>query len=206
MLTPTEATSGRAPAASQRPVPAPRHTSHRRGSRITRQTRVHANSPVRSSPRLWPPGWNGPPLGSPPGLRTPPTKSRTTHARVGTGHRARTWNYTLNSFVNLQSGSSLVVCDIGSHVANAVVGSGPSRSRKHLAVRHYVLLLSVSLRSFSRSQARCGRQPASRGTVPAAAQCTSVGDRLHAKAPARDATQWLLRGTSLLGRPGWRSC
>jgi hypothetical protein len=27
------------------------------------------------------------------GLRTPPTQSRTTHAEVGTGHRARTWNY-----------------------------------------------------------------------------------------------------------------
>ncbi len=59
-------------------------------------TRVHAIRPVRSSPRLWPPGWNEPPLGFPPGLRTPPTRSRTTHAEVGTGHRARTWNYTLN--------------------------------------------------------------------------------------------------------------
>ena len=84
-------------------VPAPRHTSHRRGSRLTRQTRVHKCSPVRSSPRLWPPGWNGPPLGSPPGLRTPPTRSRTTHARVGTGHRARTWDYTLNSHSSISN-------------------------------------------------------------------------------------------------------
>ena len=65
--------------------------------RITRQSEGSRNSPVRSSPRLWPPGWNGPPLDLNPGLRTPPTKSQTTHARVGTGHRARTWNYTLNS-------------------------------------------------------------------------------------------------------------
>jgi hypothetical protein len=69
-------------------------------------------------PRLWPPGWNGPPLGSHPGLRTPPTRSRTTHARAGTGHRARTWNYSLNSSsVDLQSGSSLVTCDLVSQVA-----------------------------------------------------------------------------------------
>src|SRR5947209_5580730 len=35
VLTPTEATTVRAPAASQRPVPAPRHTSHRQGSCLT---------------------------------------------------------------------------------------------------------------------------------------------------------------------------
>jgi hypothetical protein len=39
VLTPTEATTGRAPAASQRPVPAPRRTSHRQGSRLTRHQR-----------------------------------------------------------------------------------------------------------------------------------------------------------------------
>jgi hypothetical protein len=79
-------------------------------------------------PRLWPPGWNGPPLGSP-GLRTPPTKSRTTHARAGTGHRARTWNYTLNSSsVDLQSDSSLVTRDLVSQVA--LRKRGPRRLRK----------------------------------------------------------------------------
>jgi hypothetical protein len=52
VLTPTEATSGRAPAASQRPVPAPRHTSHRRGSRLMRHTTVHTKfaRPVFPSP------------------------------------------------------------------------------------------------------------------------------------------------------------
>jgi hypothetical protein len=49
-----------------------------------------SNSPVRASPRLPPPGWNGPRLGLFPELRTPPTRRRTTHVRVGTGHRART--------------------------------------------------------------------------------------------------------------------
>ena len=103
VLTPTEATTGRAPAASQRPVPAPRHTSHRQGSRLTRQTRVHAMfaRPVFPSPvaaRM-----EQAALGLYPGLRTPPTKSRTTHARVGTGHRARTWNYTLNSHQSISN-------------------------------------------------------------------------------------------------------
>ena len=54
-------------------------------------------------PSLWPPGWNGPPLGQHPGLRTPPTKSQTTHAEEGTGHRARTWNYPLNSHLSISN-------------------------------------------------------------------------------------------------------
>ncbi len=55
-------------------------------------------------------------------LRTPPTRSRTTHAEVGTGHRARAWNYTLNfTSVDLQSGSSLNTCELVSHVAVAIV-------------------------------------------------------------------------------------
>ena len=102
VLTPTEATTGRRLplhcGQSLHPAVLPID-----GACLTRQTRFHANSPVRSSPRLWPPGWNGPPLGSPPGLRTPPTKSRTTHARVGTGHRARTWDYTLNSHQSISN-------------------------------------------------------------------------------------------------------
>ena len=98
VLIPTEATSRPAPAASLRLVPFPRQPSHRRGCCLTRHLpRVHTCSPVRSSPRLWPPGWNRAPLDLNPGLRTPPTRSRTTHAEVETGHRARTWNYTLNS-------------------------------------------------------------------------------------------------------------
>ncbi len=103
VLTPTEATSGRAPAASQRPVPAPRHTSHRRGSRLTRHQRGFTQfaRPVFPSPvaaRM-----ERAALGLSPGLRTPPTRSRTTHARVGTGHRARTWNYTLNSHSSISN-------------------------------------------------------------------------------------------------------
>jgi hypothetical protein len=86
--------------------------------RITRhQPRVHTCSPVRSSPACGRPDGTGRPWAFP-GLRTPPAKSRTTHARAGTGHRARTWNYTLNSSsVDLQSDSSLVTCDLVSQVA-----------------------------------------------------------------------------------------
>ena len=94
---------GRAPAASQRPVPAPRHTSHRRGSRLTRHQRGFTQfaRPVFPSPvaaRM-----ERAALGLYPGLRTPPTRSRTTHAEVGTGHRARTWNYTLNSHQSISN-------------------------------------------------------------------------------------------------------
>jgi hypothetical protein len=74
-----------------------------RGSALRGINEGSSNSPVRSSPRLRPPGWNGPPLGLSPELRTPPTKSRTTHVEVGTGHRARTWNYTLNSHQSISN-------------------------------------------------------------------------------------------------------
>jgi hypothetical protein len=88
-----------------------------RGSALRGINESSSNSPVRSSPHPRPPGWNGQPLRHSPGLRTPPTKSRTTHARMGTRHRARTWNYTLNitSRLILQSCSSLTTRDLASH-------------------------------------------------------------------------------------------
>ena len=44
--------------------PCPPPPSHHAGVRFTRhQPRVHTCSPVRSSPRLWPPGWNEQALG-----------------------------------------------------------------------------------------------------------------------------------------------
>ena len=72
--------------------------------------------PVRSSPRPRPPGWNGPPLGFPPSFapRRPGAGRRT--SRAGTGHRARTWNYTLNiTSADPPIGSSLITCDLASH-------------------------------------------------------------------------------------------
>ena len=42
-------------------------------------------------------------LGLSPELRTPPTRSRTTHVGAGTGHRARTWNNALRHRPSLQS-------------------------------------------------------------------------------------------------------
>ena len=98
VLTPTEATHRPAPAASQRPVPAPRHTIPSTGFSLNEASTEGSHKfarPVFPSPvaaRM-----ERAALGLSPGLRTPPTKSRTTHAGVGTGHRARTWNYALNS-------------------------------------------------------------------------------------------------------------
>ena len=51
--------------------PAP--TFHLRGFTSRGINEGSRNSPVRSSPRLWPPGWNEQPLGLSPELRTPPT-------------------------------------------------------------------------------------------------------------------------------------
>ena len=103
VLTPTEATTGRAPAASQRPVPAPRQTSHRQGSRLTRHQRGFKQfaRPVFPSPvaaRM-----ERAALGLEPWASHPADQEPTTHARVGTGHRARTWNYTLNSHQSISN-------------------------------------------------------------------------------------------------------
>ena len=118
VLIPTRGDYRPAPAASQRPVPAPRHTSHRQGPRLTRHQRGFKPfaRPVFPSPvaaRM-----ERAALGLPPGLRTPPTKSRTTHARVG--DRPSSTDLGLHAqltSVDLQSGSPLNTCDIASHVA-----------------------------------------------------------------------------------------
>jgi hypothetical protein len=96
----------------------PAGSSHRRGSCLTRHLpRVHTCSPVRSSPCLWPPGWNGPPLGFPPSFA--PRRPGADDARRG-GDRPSSTDLELLAqltSVDLQSGSSLVACDLASHVA-----------------------------------------------------------------------------------------
>ena len=81
-----------APAASQRPVPKPRHI-HRtmRGSpsRGINRGLLTFTRPVFPSPA--PPGWNRRRFGFPPSFAPRRHQQRT--SRVGTGHRARTWNY-----------------------------------------------------------------------------------------------------------------
>jgi hypothetical protein len=62
-----------------------------------------SNSPVRSSPHLRPLGWNEQPLGLFPGLRTPPAKSRTTHAKEGTGHQSTDPELPLNSHPSISN-------------------------------------------------------------------------------------------------------
>lgn len=87
MLTPAEGRAQPAPAALPRLVLQPRSGIPSRGAMLYEaSTRVQAIHPSGHSPRLQPPGWNRPPLGLSPELRTPPTKSRTTHVGAGTGH------------------------------------------------------------------------------------------------------------------------
>ena len=67
----------------------------------------------------------------------PADQEPTTHAEVETGHRARTWNYSLNITFGLilQSCSSLTTCDLASHIdlqhsrsgEGAIVGPRPRR-------------------------------------------------------------------------------
>ena len=114
---PTDGDSRPAPAASQRPVLAPSHASHRPGSRLTRHQRGFKQfaRPVVPTPvaaRV-----ERAALGLLPRASHSADRSRTTHAEVGTGHRTRTWNYrSTHISVELQSGRSLNTCDLASHV------------------------------------------------------------------------------------------
>ena len=105
-----------APAASQRPVPAPRYLHPIRGALFTRHQRGSRNSPVRPSPRLWPPGWNGQPLGFPPSFAP---------RRPGAGRRTSGWGQAMSTGLELRSTrhqstsnprSSLVACDLASQL------------------------------------------------------------------------------------------
>ena len=62
-----------------------------------------SNSPVRSSPHPPPPGWNEQPLRLSPELRTPPTKSQTTHVGVGTGQLSTDLEQRSTTSADLQS-------------------------------------------------------------------------------------------------------
>ncbi len=68
-------------------------------------------------PRLWPPGWNGPPLGIP--RASHPADQEPDNARQGRDRPSSTDLELLAQLtsVDLQSGSSLVACDLASHVA-----------------------------------------------------------------------------------------
>jgi hypothetical protein len=83
-----------APAASQRPVPKPRHDIPSCGALLHEaSTRVHAIRPsalpLACSARM-----ERAPLGFPSSFA--PRRYRRRTSRAGTGHGARTWNYTLN--------------------------------------------------------------------------------------------------------------
>ena len=78
---------GRCPAGACRsPTASPSHpapTSHPQGSALRGINEGSSNSPVRASPRLWPPRWNGSPLGFPPGFA--PRRPGADDARRGGG-------------------------------------------------------------------------------------------------------------------------
>ena len=90
-----------------------------RGSALRGINQGSSTSPVRSSPHPRPPGWNGPPLRLSPELRTPPTKSRTTHVGAGTGHRARTSNDAHDISRTSNLACLLNACDLVSQVPEA---------------------------------------------------------------------------------------
>jgi hypothetical protein len=135
VLIPTDGDCRPAPAASQRPVPAPDRTSHLPGSRLTRHQRGFKPFARPVFPSLWPPGWNGPPLDSSLGLRTPPTRSRRRTPRWGQAIEHGPGTTAQLTSVDLQSGSSLNTCDLASHVAEAIAGETPRNPWKRSSTR-----------------------------------------------------------------------
>jgi hypothetical protein len=122
VLTPTQATTGRASAASQRPVPAPRRTSHRQGSRLTRHQRGFKQFARPVFPSSVAARMERAALGLEP-RASHPADQEPDSARRG-GDRSSSTDLELHAqltSVDLQSGSSLNACDLGSHVAKAIV-------------------------------------------------------------------------------------
>ena len=76
-------------------------------------------------PRLWPPGWNRPPLGFP--RASHPADQEPDSARQGRDRPSSTDLELLAQLtsVDLQSGSSLNACDLASHVAKHSFAAGP---------------------------------------------------------------------------------
>ncbi len=121
MLIPTGRRARPAPAASQRPVlTSPPPAIRRQGPLNEASTRVQAMQPS-GLPLAWRPRTE---RGTPwafPRASHPADQEPTTHVEVGTGHRTRTWNYTLNiTSVDPPIVRSLTMCDLASHRLKAV--------------------------------------------------------------------------------------
>jgi hypothetical protein len=93
----------------------PPHFPSTRFSPHEASTRVHAIHPSGLPLACGRPDGTGRPWAFPRASH-PADQEPTTHAEVGTGHRARTWNYTLNiTLVDPPIGSSLTTRDLASH-------------------------------------------------------------------------------------------
>ena len=149
--------------------PAP--ASHLRGSLYEASTRVHAIDPSGLPLACGRPDGTGRPWAFPRASH-PADQEPTTHAEVGTGHRARTWNYALNITSSiLQSGSSLVSCDLASHRPKQAsrVGQCHARSRVEAVVaqriRQPATLLLLGMKRASKLSVVPGDRATQRGGV-----------------------------------------
>ena len=169
-------------------------------------TRVQAIHPSGHSPRLRPPGWNGPPLGLSPELRTPPTRSRQRTSRWGQAieHGPETTRSTSHQ-VDPPIGSPLKACDFASQRQRcASPGGRPSRrdgrpalSRlreppmRLLAARSAVTCkrtwLSLDRRS-SPARRRRGRFPVPTNLATPVRRSPSAGSRAESSTTTSDST------------------
>ena len=135
-----------APAASQRPVLAPR-IQHPilRGSALRGINEGSSNSPVRPFPSPAAARMKRAAASAFPRASHPADQEPTTHVEVGTGHRARTWNYALNiTFESILQ--SVVHSQRATSRRTRRYGSGCGRRSTHR---------NRSLRLSARDRAKC---------------------------------------------------
>ena len=146
-----------APAASQRPVPKPRHDIPPCEAPLHEaSTGVQSRSPVRSSPRPHPRGGTGRRFGYP--LSFAPHRYQRRTSGAGTGHRARTWNNAYDISRTSDLACSLNACDLASHGELRVARRLRSRARaRHLGRHNHHRAPATALRV---SQDRGSRRPA----------------------------------------------
>jgi hypothetical protein len=121
----------------KRPVPVSRHQQP-----ITREfasrgiNKGSRNSPARSSPRLWPPGWKRAALGLYPELRT--QRLLATHVEVGTGQQSTCPELPLNSHRSISNPVVHSMCATSrrtSQSARPDAGHPPRESERPICAR-----------------------------------------------------------------------
>ena len=144
---------------------------------MTRRQRGFTRFTRPAFPGLWPPGWNGPPLGFSAGFTPRRYRRRTPRMGQAVEHGPGT---TRSHQLILQSGSSLVSCDLASQRPGQERRSWrPTRSLAGEAARRVMSRLSPPHRAFHRAGVAGHAAPAPPGRAPVCRQSARKRFRLR---------------------------